>query len=65
MSGKIRFNTTSGMSGMFPVMYDDEGPIQTGMTCKNHAECKHAAIAWAKAEYGNTWKDHTLLREDV
>lgn len=63
MAGKIRFDTTSGMRGLFPVMRDDDGPIQTGMTCRNYEECKIAAIEWAKAEFGDGWKDHTSLRE--
>lgn len=63
MAGKIRFSTTSGMRGIFPVMFDDDGPIQTGSTCKNFQQCKNAAIAWAKAEFGNKWQEHTDLRK--
>ena len=59
---KVMFGTTSGMRGTFAVMYDDEGPIQTGVTCKNHAEAKKDAIAWAKSEFGGDWKKHTTLR---
>jgi len=64
MAGKIMIGTTSGMRGSFPVMYDDDGPIITGFTCKDFEECKTAAIEWAKAEFGNNWKEHTSLRED-
>jgi hypothetical protein len=64
MAGKIRISTTAGMRGMFPVMYDDDGPIQTGLTCRNFEECKNEAIAWAKSEFGENWKDHTTLRPE-
>ena len=50
------------MRGMFPVMYDDEGPIQTGMTCKDHKELKIAAIEWAMAEFEDDWEDHCEYR---
>ena len=63
MAGKIMFGITSGMRGRFPVMYDDDGPIQTGSTCKDFKECKTEAIEWAKAEYGDNWKEHTSLRK--
>lgn len=65
MPGKIMFSTTSGLRGMFAVMYDDDGPIQTGETCKNFQHCKNDAIAWAKSEYGNKWQEHTNLRDEI
>ena len=50
---------------MFAVMRDDDGPIQTGETCKNLQHCKNDAIAWAKSEYGDKWQEHTNLREKI
>ena len=64
MAGKIRITTTTGGRGMFPLMYDDDGPMNTGKTCKNYTQCVKSAIAWAKAEFGDEWKEHTDLRED-
>jgi len=55
--------TTFGMRGRFPIMYDNDGPIQTGMTAKDFKQCKRMAIDWAKAEFGEGWQDHTSLRE--
>ena len=63
MAGKIRFGTTSGLRGMFPVMYDDDGPIQTGPTCRTFQQCKDTAIEWARIEFGDKWQEHTNLRE--
>jgi hypothetical protein len=63
MSGKIRIGITSGMRGTFTVMYDDDGPINTGFTCKNHEEAKRAAVNWAKAEFGDDWKNHCDIVE--
>lgn len=54
----IRIGTTSGMRGRFPYMYDEEGSIDTGLTCKNWNQCVHAAIGWAKAEFGDDWEYH-------
>ena len=45
-----RIGITSGMRGMFPVMYDEEGPIMTGMTCKTQKQLRVVAISWARAE---------------
>lgn len=59
MKNKIYIGITSGMRGTFPVMYDEDGPIQTGCTCKNYESAKKEAISWAKAEFGDDWKNHT------
>jgi hypothetical protein len=64
MAGKIWISTTSGIRGRFAVMFDDDGAIQTGMTCKTFKQCKDDAIAWAKDEFGEKWQDHTDLQED-
>lgn len=51
MPGLIRFGVTCGLRGFFAVMYDDEGPIQTGIG--SHADGLGAAedaIEWAEAE---------------
>ena len=58
MASKIRIGATSGLRGWFPVEYDDEGPISTGFTCVDYKEAKEAAIDWAKAEWGRSWKNH-------
>jgi len=63
MSGKIMIGGTSGMRGMFPVMYDDDGPIMTGFTCKDHEELKREAIAWAKSEFGDNWEIHCEYKD--
>jgi len=55
----IRIGITSGMRGIFPVMYNNEdGPIQTGYICKDNNECIKAAINWAKDEFGDRWEIH-------
>lgn len=58
MSGVIKIGATSGMRGHFPVMYDNDGPIDTGFTCKDHQTTIQAAIDWAKAEFGSSWENH-------
>ena len=54
----IKIGIKTGMRGIFPYMYDEEGPIMSGLTCKNYKEAKIQAIAWAKADYGKEWKQH-------
>lgn len=54
----VMIGTTSGLRGYFAVMYDEEGPIQTGFTCRTYDAAKWAAIDWAKAEFGTAWKEH-------
>jgi hypothetical protein len=63
MPGEIRIGTTSGMRGMFAVMYDDDGPIQTGLTCKDFKQVKTYAIEWAKTEFGEEWQKHCDVDE--
>ncbi len=62
----VMFAATSGLRGRFAVMYTvEDGPIQTGLTCKNLEDTARYAISWAKEEFGVDWKDHVeddLLR---
>lgn len=60
----VRFGTSHGMRGSFSMMYDKDGPIQTGMTAKNYEQARKDAIAWAKAEYGDDWQRHCDFKED-
>lgn len=57
-NGKIMISVTSGMRGIFPVMYDNDGPIKTGFTAKDHEQGEQFAIEWAKAEFDTDWKEH-------
>ena len=57
-NGMIKIGVTSGLRGIFPVMYDNDGPIQTGFTAKNYKEGAQFAIDWAKAEFGPNWEKH-------
>ncbi len=59
----IKIGVTSGMRGMFPVMYDEDGPIDTGFTAKNRKQAIQFAIEWAKDEFGDDWKDHCDFTE--
>lgn len=50
-SGLVRFGITTGMRGIFAVMYDDEGPIQSGVgSYSNAKEAWLEAAEWAEAE---------------
>lgn len=62
----IKIRTTSGMRGSFAVMYDSVTGelINTGLTCKDYEAAKQYAIDWAKADFGDDWKDHCDYRED-
>jgi hypothetical protein len=49
--GQIRFDVTSGMRGFFAVMYDDEGPIQSGIgSYDNSTAAALEAMQWAQSE---------------
>lgn len=50
MKNEIRVGVTSGIRGYFAVMYDDNGPIQTGLTFKDFKGALQYAIEWAKAD---------------
>lgn len=48
---KVRIGITSGMSGHFAVMYDGDGPIQTGIGRYSTPEQAHdEAMEWAESE---------------
>lgn len=51
INGPIRFGATHGMRGHFAVMYDNEGPIQSGIgSYTNSREAWIEAAEWAEAE---------------
>jgi hypothetical protein len=50
VSGKVKIGVTSGMSGHFAVMYDDDGPINTGVgRYKTRKEAVQEARDWSRA----------------
>lgn len=54
----IKIGVTSGMRGRFAVMYDEEGPIQTGLTARNFKTACIDAVEWAKSEFGDKYQQH-------
>lgn len=48
---KIQFGVTHGLRGWFAIMYDDEGPIQSGIgSYDTPAEAWKEAAEWADSE---------------
>lgn len=46
-----RIGVTSGMSGYFAVLYDEDGPIQSGVgRYKTSAEAEDEARDWARSD---------------
>ena len=51
LSGKIRFGVTYGMRGFFAIIYDNDGPIQSGIgSYSSGKEAAIEAIEWAESE---------------
>ena len=51
MKSTIRFGVAHGMRGFFAIMYDDEGPINSGIgSYSSPAEAGVEAAQWAESE---------------
>jgi hypothetical protein len=51
MTKQIRFGVTNGLRGFFAIIYDDEGPIQSGIgSYSSSKEAAKEAIEWAESE---------------
>ena len=51
-----RIGITHGLRGWFAVLYDDDGPIQSGIgSYRTPEEAKREAIDWARTE--RLWTD--------
>jgi len=49
--GRIRVGVAKGMRGYFAVLYDDDGPIESGVgSFGTYAEAHEEAVAWAQSE---------------
>jgi len=51
MAGQLRIGVTNGLRGFFAVLYDDEGPIQSGPgSFKTAKRAAFEAQDWATSE---------------
>lgn len=49
--GRIKVGVARGMRGYFAVLYDDDGPIESGVgSFGTYAEAHEEAVAWAQSE---------------
>jgi hypothetical protein len=66
VSGQVRFGVTSGMRGFFAVMYDDEGPIQSGIgSYDNSTAAALEAMQWAEAEGFSSEASRLRMKYDL
>lgn len=55
----VKFGVTHGLRGYFAVMYDEDGPIQSGIgSYETSDDAWTEAQQWARSEYGDYWLAH-------